>query len=139
MPPPLIAWGPAAAFGMNEGHRGPGKMMRHCDGGSMGMRAMTENPVYQSFDVDEDGTVTPAELETGVAALHSKHDGDGVLSSEEFAALFADVTRGFSQRPFSMLDADDDGQISAEEMSFPAKMMGRMQMMHDDAPEGANR
>ncbi|MDR9481620.1 MAG: calcium-binding protein, partial [Salibaculum sp.] len=64
--------------------------------------------------------------------LHTEHDadGNGALSSDEFATLFAEVTRGMAERPFTMLDADDDGEISAEEMAFPAQMMARMQRMH---------
>lgn len=39
-------------------------------------------------------------------------------------------TRGYAERPFTMLDADEDGQLSAEELQFPAKMMARMQAWH---------
>jgi Ca2+-binding EF-hand superfamily protein len=76
-------------------------------------------------------------VEAGVAALHTGHDahGNGALSSDEFAALFAEVTRGMAERPFTMLDADEDGEISAEEMAFPAQMMVRMQRMHGAAPD----
>ncbi len=129
---PHDGWGPRQMMQMMHGdrdgfmqdRRGPGMMMRH--------GRMADNPVYQSFDADEDGTVTAAELEAGIAALHSAQDadGNGALSSDEFAALFAEVTRGMAERPFTMLDADDDGEISAEEMAFPAQMMARMQRMH---------
>jgi len=121
--------GDQAGF-MQDG-RGPGMMMQRGGHGPMGMTGMADNPVTQSFDADEDGTVTAAELEAGIAALHTEHDGDGngALSSDEFAALFAEVTRGMAERPFTMLDADDDGEISAEEMAFPAQMMARMQRM----------
>jgi hypothetical protein len=124
---PAIAggWGPHDGWG-------PRQMMQRGGHGPMGMTGMADNPVYQSFDADEDGTVTAAELEAGIAALHTEHDGDGngALSSDEFAALFAEVTRDMAERPFTMLDANDDGEISAEEMAFPAQMMARMQRMH---------
>jgi hypothetical protein len=123
--------------GFMQDGRGPGMMMRRggpqfINAGPMGMGGMADNPVYQSFDSDEDGTVTAAELEAGIAALHTDHDadGNGALSSDEFVALFAEVTRGMAERPFTMLDANDDGEISAEEMAFPAQMMARMQRMH---------
>lgn len=131
--------------GSMQGHRGEGQMMRHGGHGDRGMRMggmgmgmgnMQDNPVYQSFDADKDGTVTAAELETGLAALHAEYDadGNGMLSEGEFAALFAQVTRSMATRPFTTLDADGDGQISAEEMAFPAKMMARMQAWHGTAP-----
>jgi len=140
-------WGPSRMMqmmhgqqaGFMDGHRGPGMMMR---GGFAGhdasfgpMQAMTNNPVYKSFDTDADGTVSAAELETGVAALHTKYDadGNGALSADEFTALFAEATRGMAERPFAMLDANDDGAIDADEMAFPAQMMARMQKMHAPA------
>lgn len=138
------SWGPqqmmrmmhAGQGGFAQVHRGPWTMMPRGGHGPMGM---TDNPVYRSFDSDADGTVTAAELETGIAALHARYDsdGDGTLTEEEFAALFAEITRGFAARPFAMLDADDDGRISAEEMAFPAQMMTRMERMHGAAPETA--
>jgi hypothetical protein len=134
---PHGGWGPGQMMRMMHGpqggfmqdHRGPGMMMRP---GGFGPMGMADNPVFRSFDADDDGTVTAAELEAGLAALHAEHDadGNGALSAEEFTALFADVTRGFAERPFAMLDADVDGQISAEEMAFPAQMMARMQAWH---------
>mgnify|MGYP001187722129 FL=1 len=137
---PHDGWGPRQMMQMTHGDqagfmqagRGPGMMMQRGGHGPMGMGGLADNPVYQSFDSDEDGTVTATELEAGIAALHTEHDadGNGALSSDEFAALFAEVTRGMAARPFTMLDANDDGEISAEEMAFPAQMMARMQRMH---------
>jgi Ca2+-binding EF-hand superfamily protein len=100
------------------------------------MRAMADNPVYKSFDADRDGTVTTGEAEAGITALHAKYDtdGNGRLSADEFKALFAEVTRGFAERPFAMLDADGNKEISAEEMRFPAQMMGRMQSWQGSSP-----
>lgn len=140
-------WGPGCKMGAMQnqqggfmgGHRGPGMMMR---GGFAGpgagfgpMQAMAANPIYKSFDTDADGIVSAAEPEAGVTTLHAKHDvdGNGTLSAEEFATLFAEVTRGMAERPFAMLDANNDGAIDAEEMTFPAQMMARMQKMRASA------
>lgn len=130
---PAIAAGP--------GGWGPAHMMQTLQRGGhdgMNMGNMTENPVYRSFDADADGTVSTAELEAGLASLLGAHDadGNGALSSDEFAMLFAQVTRGMADRPFTMLDADTSGEISAEEMVFPAQMMARMRLMNvnDAAP-----
>lgn len=97
--------------------------------------------MFQSFDADKDGTVTAAEAEAGVAALLATHDADknGALSEAEFSTLFADVTKGVAARPFAMLDDDGNKEISAEEISFPVKMMARMGRLTDiNADEPAN-
>lgn len=134
-------WGPSRMMQMMhgqqgdfmQGHGGPGMMMQRRGDGPM--QAMTDNPIYKSFDTDADGKVSTAELETGVVALHAKYDadGNGALSSDEFGALFAEATRGMAERPFAMLDANNDGAIDAGEMAFPAQMMARMQRMHAPA------
>lgn len=127
------SWGPG---GWVDGRCGPGMMMPRGGPGPIGMRSMMDNPVFRSFDADGNGTVTAAEAKAGVATLQKKFDadGDGQLSKPEFAALFAEVTRSFADRPFAMLDADGDGKINAEEMAFPAQMMARMQMRFGPAP-----
>jgi len=140
---PAVAggWGPGGGMmqmmhghqdGEMQGHGGPGMRIQRGGHGVMGMGAMTENPVYQSFDTDADGTVSNAELGGGLATLHAAHDadGNGALSTEEFGELFGLVTRSMAERPFAMLDADENGEIDAEEMVFPAQMMARMQLMH---------
>lgn len=139
-------WGGRHCSGMRMDHGRRGMMMeRDGDGrmgrmggmGPMGMRAMSDNPVYKSFDTDGNGTVTAAEAEAGVKALHGKYDadGNGNLSATEFEALFAEVSKGFAKRPFAMLDADGNKEISADEMAFPLSMMARMRAWQDAAPE----
>lgn len=130
-------WGPGswghdgrgAGCTMMDGGWGPGRMGH---GGPRLLGALTENPVYKSFDGNADGIVSTEELETGITALHAKYDADksGNLSAAEFDSLFAEVSKSFAQRPFAMLDADGDKEISADEMAFPAKMMARMQAWH---------
>ena len=125
------AWGPGAM-------RGPGYMMRqggmpgygrHARMGQFGMGPMgpANNPVFRSFDTDNDGTVTADEIEKGAAALQKKYDTDGnsSLSLSEFEALHTEMTRGFAKRPFQMLDQNADGQLSPDELQFPARMMAR--------------
>lgn len=142
---PAIAAGPGG-WGPMGCDRGPGMMMQRMHGG-MGwhrgpgrMGGFANNPVFLSFDSDKDGTVTAAEAEAGIDGLRKTYDADsdGALSRAEFDALFAEVTRSFAERPFTMLDADEDGKLSAEEMQFPAKMMARMQKWHGQPTEAPN-
>lgn len=115
---------------------GPGMKMGHMAGyGPMGPM---NSPIFRSFDADKDGKVSADEARTGLTALHGKYDsdGDGALAANEFTALFAEVTRGFSERPFKMLDENGDGKLSAEEMTFPARMMARFAPLQNPAPGG---
>ncbi len=138
-------WGRGPGFGMMGHHGGPGwqgmggpmggpGMGRQGMNGPMGGRMGGFGPrqVFMTFDADKDGTVTVAEAEAGIEKLRASHDadGNGTLSREEFDKLFADMTKGMAERPFAMLDANGDGQISAEELRFPAQMMARMQAWH---------
>lgn len=126
---------PAVAGGWTGGHCGPGAMWGHGPTGAMGPM---NSPVFRSFDGDKDGTVSVDEARAGLTALHGKYDadGDGALAASEFATLFTDATRGFSERPFGMLDENGDGRISAEEMTFPARMMARFAPRTSTAPSG---
>ncbi|PFG65067.1 EF hand domain-containing protein [Thioclava sp. ES.031] len=132
-------WGPQQMMRMMHDKGGPAMMQRASFGshGPMGGNPMTDSALYKSFDTDADGAVSPEEAKAGIAGLQAKHDadGNGTLSQPEFEALFAEATRGFAERPFAMLDADKDGQLSAEELTFPVQMMTRMQAMQ--APTAA--
>lgn len=140
---------PAVAGDWTGGPCGPGAMWGH--GGMPGMKMWRmgsygpagamgpmNSPVFRSFDADKDGTVRADEARAGLAALHGKYDadGDGALAATEFATLFTEATRGFSERPFNMLDENGDGRISAEEMTFPARMMARFALWTSTAPSG---
>ncbi|MFN4156649.1 MAG: EF-hand domain-containing protein [Paracoccaceae bacterium] len=127
-----MGYGGMGHGGMGSG--GMGHMMGQMEShGPMGMGGFSENPVFQSFDADKDGKVTAAEAEAGVTALLTKHDADktGTLSEAEFGALFAEVTQSMAARPFAMLDDNGDKEISAEELTFPVKMMARMGRLTD--------
>lgn len=132
-------WGRGPGFGMMGHQGGPGwNGMNGPMGGPMGgrmhgsMGGFGPMQVFMTFDADKDGTVTVAEAQAGIEKLRASHDadGNGTVSREEFDKLFADMTKGMAERPFAMLDANGDGQLSAEELRFPAQMMARMQAWH---------
>jgi hypothetical protein len=111
---------PAIAGGGPFGNCGP-----H---GWSGRGGFANNPLVKTLDANGDGVVSPEEAKAGTAALLKKHDadGNGTLSKKEFGDLVAEMSRGFAERPFTMLDADNDGQVSAVEINAPAQMMARM-------------
>ncbi len=65
------------------------------------------------------------EREAQRAALFAEADTDGneALSHEEFAAFMELVKEARTDRSFTCLDANSDGQVSAEELA--AQRMGR--------------
>lgn len=117
------------------GKRGHGKrfgMQKRMGHPGMGMMRMM---LLSGFDEDKDGVVTRDELTAGLAALAEKHDadGDGSLSLDEFADLYAEITRPLTVRAFQWIDTDGDGQISAEEREKAAAMFARR--LPKEAPE----
>ena len=89
--------------------------------------------MMQMFDADGDGTVTPEEMRGQLEAKLAEYDsdGDGALSIAEFEALHSAMIREMMVDRFQYLDADGDGSVTSEEMTAPADMMDRAQMMRD--------
>ncbi|MCW2309385.1 EF-hand domain-containing protein [Rhodobium gokarnense] len=117
---------PGGQWGNMPGPRGRAMHGRMGFGPRGGMGPMN-SAVFRAFDTDKDGTVSADEIEKGVASLQKKFDtdGNGTLSFPEFQALHAEVTRDFARRPFQMMDRNADGQVSADELRFPAQMLAR--------------
>lgn len=132
--------------GMGPGMGGPGLM-----GGAPGMGGMMPmmmqmhgaggmagyaisgpmGPMMDGLDADGDGTVTPEEAHDGMQALLAEYDanGDAVLGLDEYAALCAARTRDAMVDGFQALDADGDGQVTADEITAPADRMARMRSL----------
>ena len=91
-------WGP----GRHGGPHGPG-----------GMR------LIDNFDTNKDGKVTQAEIDAARQAQLTKYDanGDGVLSLEEYQALWLDAMRPMMVRQFQANDTDGNGTITVVEFT----------------------
>ncbi len=102
-------------------------------GGMMGGMGPMGGTMMQMFDADGDGTVTPEEMRGQLEAKLAEYDsdGDGALSIAEFEALHSAMIREMMVDRFQYLDADGDGSVTSEEMTAPADMMDRAQMMRD--------
>jgi len=114
---------------MHGGMMGGGMM----GGGMMGGMGPMGGTMMQMFDADGDGTVTPEEMRGQLEAKLAEYDsdGDGALSIAEFEALHSAMIREMMVDRFQYLDADGDGSVTSEEMTAPADMMDRAQMMRD--------
>lgn len=83
------------------------------------------------LDLDGDGVVSQAEIDTAAARRAAEIDtnGDGVISAEELLAWrearMAERRQQRVERALARMDADGDGVVSAEE--FAAATAARMQ------------
>ena len=100
----LLAAIPAIAGGGGgwHGRGGPGGLM-----------------IIETFDIDKDGKVTQAEIDQTRKDQFAKYDSnhDGVLSLEEYQALWLDAMRRMMVRQFQANDADGDARITVEEFT----------------------
>jgi len=90
---------------------------------------------FTQMDVNGDGEVTAAELETGALARFTETDtnGDGVLSKDEVLASAqkreAERMAKRVDKKFERMDADKDGNLTQEESQGrrdPAKMIAKL-------------
>lgn len=105
---------------MCPGMMGSGMMGRPMmQGGMMGMSGMGM-PMARAFDTNGDGQFTPEEIGAGLRAEFTKYDtsSDGALSLDEFQSFYTETTRMMTVRAFQHADADGDGRITTEEMTF---------------------
>lgn len=112
------ALGVAALLGtgaaMADGWCGPGG-----PGGHHGPRGPGGMRLMDQFDTNKDGKLTQDEIDAARKAQIAKYDanGDGVLSLEEYQALWLDAMRPMMVRQFQANDADASGTITVEEFT----------------------
>lgn len=120
-----LTGGAALAFG-------PGKGMHH------GMRGQDMRPSFEELDADGDGQITRAEMQAHRQARFeaADTDGDGKLSPAEMEARAMARVQARVAAMVERLDSDGDGLLSVDEM--PArKGMARLFDMVDADDSGA--
>lgn len=132
--PVMMQSGGPGMMGMMRGMDGMMDMMQRMHGNMMGGMGPMGGGMMQMFDADGDGKVTPDEMRSRLQAKLTEFDsdGDGTLSIAEFETLHSAMIREKMVDRFQHLDADGDGAVTAEEMTAPAEMMERMQMMRSN-------
>jgi len=77
---------------------------------------------FDSYDLDKDGTVTPAEIRNGSAKEFAALDTnkDGLLTVEEYVAYIPgdradEIARG--KKRFGIADRNGDGKLTLEELT----------------------
>ncbi|MEQ8248300.1 MAG: hypothetical protein RID42_11545 [Alphaproteobacteria bacterium] len=102
--------------------------------GPHGMRAMHGGAghgagLLETFDSNNDGQLTQAEIDTFRTDRLAKFDtdGNGTLSLQEYQALWLDAYRERMVDEFQRHDDDGDSIVTAEEFSEPyANLVSRM-------------
>jgi Ca2+-binding EF-hand superfamily protein len=86
----------------------------HGRGGGPGMGGMG---LIDSFDTNNDGKVTQAEIDAARDQRRTQfdRDGNGALSLEEYQGLWLDAMRPRMVRQFQSHDTDGNGSVTAEE------------------------
>lgn len=90
--------------------------------------------MFNDFDADGDGKLTQAEIDDARRGQLSRFDtdGNGVLSLQEYEALWLDAMRERMVDRFQNLDADGDATITTAEFAEPFARAVRFMDRNDD-------
>ncbi len=107
-------------------------------GGKMGHGRRMDRvlDLIELYDQDEDDKITQAEIDEVRANRLAEFDGDGngMLSLQEYEALWLDAMRERMVDRFQSHDDDGDGQVTVEEFS---EQTSRMVIRRDRNSDGA--
>ena len=122
-----LALGAAAFAGASLADGGWG---RHHGGG--GHHGASGERLFETFDANQDGRLTQAEVDQARQAKLAEFDadGDGSLDLEEYQALWLDAMRERMVDQFQAHDDDGDGMVTAEE--FGERFGGIVSRLDDD-------
>jgi Ca2+-binding EF-hand superfamily protein len=95
--------------------------------------------LFDQFDGDKDGRVTQDEIQTQRNERLTRFDAnaDGILSLEEYQALWADAMRREMVRAFQRHDTDGDARVTPEE--FSARFQGMVERLDGDGDGAVTR
>lgn len=98
---------------------------------TIGALARERGPDFSTLDIDGNGELTQEELSNAAAARFATidTDGNGSLSKAELEAQASERAAKRADRMIERLDANEDGELSAEEMADGRKRgrdLGRM-------------
>ena len=85
--------------------------------GGWGQHGAAGERLFETFDANQDGTLTQAEVDQARQAQLAEFDadGNGSLDLEEYQALWLDAMRERMVDQFQAHDDDGDGMVTAEE------------------------
>lgn len=145
----VAAVGLGSAVMADNGHgKGAGKGMGKGPRGAAMGPAFDLDRIFAEFDMDQDGSISAADIEAWKAAQPRVEDtdGDGKISADELAApRIAEATKRANDRAAGLvkrLDTDGDGLLSAAELAAGPGIGGaregrfRGHMGHGMGPSG---
>jgi hypothetical protein len=86
--------------------------------GMMGHGGPIAHEMLANLDTNDDGALSQEEIDAAVDARFTEFvaNSDGILSLDEFQALWAEITRPMAVRAFQFLDPNGDAAVARAEL-----------------------